>query len=548
MATTLTTLYPPQVETFMPSFCYNTPAKVWFNISSYDKSKINQIKYIHISMVDQRNNQNVFAGIDNSNNVVVYPQYYPIDFNSNQDDNNNDNNQMGYDPDKGMYWLKIPPQVLRTYYIDNSNNNSIKRRCYNIGQYYKVQLRFDLTEDLGSGTHKGPTRYFYWDGSSINAIANSLQLALYTNENENNFSEWSTGILLKPILIPKLTNMIVPTQTNPSTDIQISGTLIFDRANEDKETQIGDETEQLSWYQVQALIGTKNKIYYDSMKIYPTASNQINCRVDLSKFKANTNNYIRLIYETTNGYTETIDYPIIISNYSGNIEIIDSILNKDEENGIITLNITGLTNLSGKLIIRRASHYSNFTNWDLIATHDDISSLNELQIIDKTIESMTGYKYRIQYISSDEVYYTPIDIEDNNNNIINHCDFYGALFSDENNKMLRIMFDFNISNVTNATNRTKTDTLGGQYPIFTQNSKLKYHTYNISGRISSEDNGEFFLPREEIFGNEYYNYRYNINEAVDTSIFNGITGSSTPVERSFEVVAITGYAWVAEIK
>jgi hypothetical protein len=51
--------------------------------------------------------------------------------------------------------------------------------------------------------------------------------------------------------------------------------------------------------------------------------------------------------------------------------------------------------------------------------------------------------------------------------------------------------------------------LGGQYPIFTQNAKLKYHTYSISGRISTEDSGELFLPKQEIFGEEYYNYRYN---------------------------------------
>ena len=48
MATTLNTLYPPQVETFMPSFCYNDSAKVWFNVSSYNDDRINLIKYIYL--------------------------------------------------------------------------------------------------------------------------------------------------------------------------------------------------------------------------------------------------------------------------------------------------------------------------------------------------------------------------------------------------------------------------------------------------------------------------------------------------------------------
>ena len=117
---------------------------------------------------------------------------------------------------------------------------------------------------------------------------------------------------------------------------------------------------------------------------------------------------------------------------------------------------------------------------------------------------MTGYRYQLQYINGNTIY-SPVYVEDND---IIHCDFYGGLFSDEE-KMLRISFDFQLSNRANAVNRSKIDTLGGQYPIFTQNSKLKYHTYNISGRISTEDNGELFLPKQEIFGTEYYKYRYN---------------------------------------
>ena len=89
-----------------------------------------------------------------------------------------------------------------------------------------------------------------------------------------------------------------------------------------------------------------------------------------------------------------------------------------------------------------------------------------------------------------------------------HCDFYNASLSDID-KTLVLTFNFQPSNRANASNRAKTDTLGGQYPMFTQNGKLKYHTYSISGRISTEDNGELFLPREEIFGTTYYNYRYN---------------------------------------
>jgi hypothetical protein len=130
--------------------------------------------------------------------------------------------------------------------------------------------------------------------------------------------------------------------------------------------------------------------------------------------------------------------------------------------------------------------------------------MNEgLTVIDNTIESMTGYRYRLQIVSqTGNIQYRPLQTD------ILHCDFYGALFSDKE-KTLKVSFDLQLSNRANAINRTKVDTLGGQFPVFTQNSKLKYHTYTISGKISSEDYGESFLSKEEIFGTQYYTYRYN---------------------------------------
>ena len=493
MATILNTIYPPQVETFMPSFCYNDSAKVWFNISSYNEDMINKIKFIHVSMVDQRNNVNVFAGLNG--NDIVYPQYYPITFNGSKNNNNDSNNKMGYDPNKKMYWLVIPPQVLKT------------SPYYNTGQYYKVQLRFDLTGSSGfpaysdgNITYNDPTTFFYWNSSS-NKAADALKLALYTNYNENNFSEWSTGTLLKPILIPTLSNLnfdlSTTTNINLSTDIPIVGKIEFNKADGDTISRI--ETEQLLWYQIKIL--NNNNTLFDSNKIY-TDNNEINHNIDTSALSVNTNYQMQIIYETNNGYSETINCSVKTYNYTNTTNLIYS-KNIDEDNGIITLNITELTNLTGYLVIRRTSYHSNFTHWDLIGAYN-LSSLSSLIIKDKTIESMTGYRYQLQRID-ENVIYAPQYIETND---IIHCDYYGGLFSDKD-KLLKVSFDFQLTNRSNATNRTKTDTLGGQYPVFTQNSKLKYHTYSISGRISTEDGGEFFLPKEEIFGSEYYNYRYN---------------------------------------
>ena len=493
MATTLNTIYPPQVDTFMPSFCYNAPAKVWFNVSSYNEDLIDQIKFIHVSMVDQRNNINVFAGLNGENSV--YPQYYPITFNGSKSNNNDSGNKMGYDPKKKSYWVIIPPQVLKT------------APYYNTGQYYKIQLRFDLTGSPGhspqSQQYSNPTTFFYWNDSS-DAAADALGLASYSNYNEDNFSEWSTGTLVKPILIPDLSLQRFSTSSinniNPSTDISIAGRINFNKVDGDTKSRV--ETEQLFWYQIQALDDLKTSIFFDSGKIY-VENNEINYKADMSMLSTGKNYQMRIIFKTNNGYTEITDYPLKTEAYASFTNIVCS-KSIDEENGSIKLNISRLNNYStGYLVVRRASHRTDFKKWELVAARD-ISELSTWELVDNTVESMTGYRYQLQYITDTENY-RPVYIDSNE---IIHCDFYGSLFSDKN-KTLKITFNFQPTNRANAMNRTKVDTLGGQYPIFTQNSKLKYHTYSINGRISSEDGGELFLPRKEVFGNEYYNYRYN---------------------------------------
>ena len=155
MATVLNTIYPPQAETFMPAFIYTKDAEIWFDVSPY--TDIKKIKFIHISMVDQRNNQNVFAGIDSKGNTV-YPQFYPIAFDP----------SLLYDNDKGLYKITISPRLLKT------------APTFNIEQFYKVQLRFDLTE-TGTGEDGAtsseylddPTQFFFLDEDGT-AKANAL--------------------------------------------------------------------------------------------------------------------------------------------------------------------------------------------------------------------------------------------------------------------------------------------------------------------------------------------------------------------------------------
>ena len=68
MATVLSTLYPPLIDTFMPAFEKSGPAIATFSISPYNTNA--DIARIHVSLVEQTTNLNAFKQNDSSMNLV----------------------------------------------------------------------------------------------------------------------------------------------------------------------------------------------------------------------------------------------------------------------------------------------------------------------------------------------------------------------------------------------------------------------------------------------------------------------------------------------
>lgn len=203
MATVLSTLYPPLVDTFMPAFIYNESAYITFSISPYNEKK--QIKYLHISLVNQQTNINCFAAslgalsIEEKTNEGRYRNTYtlrdgiwilPI----------NDSDLVSYDEDLELYTVTIPNDLLR----DGSKK-------FSTDIFYKAQIRFDQ-----DSSNKPDPR-----GSQDYLIA----------EREH-FSEWSSVCLLKAIPQPTLnitqfTDSDSEPTFNPGT-IPVIGRLTFD--------------------------------------------------------------------------------------------------------------------------------------------------------------------------------------------------------------------------------------------------------------------------------------------------------------------------------
>ena len=166
MATVLSTLYPPLIDTFMPAFPKNESAVINFSISPYNSRT--SITKLHVSVVDQRTNLSVLKpsgyltdlingeSIDNNNSYFVNGIWIidakAINLNNLQINTNN------------TCQLTIPPEALKDGSFITSN-------------YYKVQLRFSNdTENIGTNLDNN-----------------------YLTKKRPYFSEWSSICLIKAI-------------------------------------------------------------------------------------------------------------------------------------------------------------------------------------------------------------------------------------------------------------------------------------------------------------------------------------------------------------
>ena len=124
------TLYPPQVDTFMPAFvgkyldstespnAADPVVYISYSLSPYNHAE--DIKRVHVSLVDQKTNSNA---LKNATGILVV-----------ENDSENATNGLYYDSNAEMYYVPI-------YASDLMGEEGWKNN-----QYYKVQLRFDTVK------------------------------------------------------------------------------------------------------------------------------------------------------------------------------------------------------------------------------------------------------------------------------------------------------------------------------------------------------------------------------------------------------------------
>ena len=415
-------LFPPILNSFQPAFTPIFPYSINFSLSTLMNE--NEISHIQIKIVYQNNNTSIA-------NDSLYP-------------------------DGIIYKEKSSIYKSNNIYFVNIEAKDLKKFSWDKNTYYKVQIRFGNNELWGEDL----TEFSNWKSESIK---------------NNNFSEWSSIMILKCISKPE-----VYIQNN--NDIEFSLTPIFYGVFNNSSTDYED-LYKFELYNENQLIEDSGWLQHNS---YIDNFNQSS--IDSYRFKTileNFQSYSVVYYVQTNnfyvGNSESYDFSVQAVSLNELKNITFKAIENSEE-ASIDCYITTDKELYGNYIISRSCEKTNFNvSEDLFKFSLFNEQLNNKLIFsDKTIENGVKYKYSISQEQVGGLRSLPLY---DNEKIIKQVYFpYAYLLS--NNIQLKLNFNVNISSFKRNVSVSKTTTIGSKYPIFQKNSETYYAEFPISGLIS----------------------------------------------------------------
>lgn len=455
MASTLvSTLYPPLVDTFMPAFINTDPPKVFFSLSPYNTE--DKIKRIHVTLVDQTNNQNVLQPDITTETIVKTSDAFqnpvcvdgvliiPFD-------------RLGKDEELGIYSFDIPLRFLKT--IEGQEEKSFK-----VGQYYKVQIRLDSTPAL------------QYAGKNLTSD--------YLLENRQYFSEWSSVCLIRPIgELSLYLEGFERAELDPSYPVPFAQGYVHLVGR----LQSADELMQSYRFRLKdgEILVTDSGIQYPN-----TGSNQINYLLSADNAQGGSRYKLLIDIVTKNQYEFSKEYWIQISEYDTEYTFNPNItLSEDIEDGFVKIKVVAKDGVDevhppGKMYVKRASSKDNFKTWELLSCTEHTSSGDiDIEIVDNTIGSMIQYKYSAQFWYTGTNTWSSVILSDTI-----YPTFYDIILS-RNNTQLAIRYNGQLTSMKPIVQRAKFDTLGSKYPRFAENAHMNYRQYSLSGLISAE--GDF---------------------------------------------------------
>lgn len=425
-------LYPPILTSTQPVFLANAENyRVYFTLSSFVSA--DDAKVIGILVAQQSNNKSI---IDTSRwpDAVIY---------QNWDGKNN--------------------------YVDISKADLSPQ--WASGGLYKIQLRF------GSEAYNSSEDFASWHRRQIE---------------ENNFSEWSTVMIVKAIDDPELQlttdiNSFVPSE-GTSIDLISSltptffGMTTFTKASKEVETQYrisisegSDVIASTGWLPHIGAAGSQDLGYFNTVLE--------NRHTYQAQYEIKSNN----------GYYKQLGSKsfIAIESTIGDITNIDIHANIDQDNGAVNISLVSIdsTPILGSYVIVRTSSESNYRRLEDIRflnfVNEDLST-EQIYYTDYTVESGVTYKYALQGFNSKEIRtnakYTAsimIDLQE------------AYLYRD--GVQLALKFNQKMNSFKHTTLRSKQDTIGDKYPHLFQNGSAYYAEFPITGLISFQENTSAFF-------------------------------------------------------
>ena len=480
---TVNNLFPPIINTYMPSFIKNKSninggkCRVYFSLSDFNN--YSQVcKNIQVTVNDKNTNQSVL-------NPDLYPAGIKII------------SQLGEDntiKTKMKYFIDIMPEDL-------------KDGEFKTNRFYKVQIRFtDSSVPL------------------FNPDAGD-KIASWLVNNQKYFSEWSSVCLIRGIEMPVVTirgfesNLQNKEVIFTSESVQLTGNIQFINPNGENYEYVENINATLYKTHEGPLI---NKKYNIPLQQNLTASKSEFNYVIKDILEEGVSYTLDFTYITNGGYQSNIQYIFKIIQYGIDKINAEVIAIPDDAEGRIKIDIKALEDIKeefmGKITIRRASSESNFTEWEDVH-HIVITEAKRLAYTwyDYTIKSGVWYRYCIQRRNR----------RNDRGIVVKTKEPVMALFEDsfltQGGRQLKLKFDMSIGSFKYNILESKTDTLGSQYPFIRRNGKVKYRQFPINGLITSFcDEAGLFTTKQDIYGDnillyETYNKNNDISEYKDFS-------------------------------
>lgn len=448
-------LFPPIIDSYMPGFLPANGCRVYFSISNYNN--FDDISKAEITLKYQ---------IDNSSALIDNAETMEKSINIDSSKISND-----------KYYFEIQNEDL-------SNNSG-----FTVGTIYKLQIR------------------------------------LY--DNENNRSEWSTVCLLKPIAEPIVNVELFNNKNNNTGDVAISANIIEFYGNLSWENN--EQAEVLYYYQLDLHKKSTDELIESSGMIYTDTNVQVFNYIFKHELEDNETYYIKLTYCFTSMYQASEIYEFVYFPFENTIDTSIE-LQASDENGYVAVYIDTEKLVPGNYALLRTSSDNDFKVWDTYYYFTKEVNAEDIEVVieelnldvnkslmaaatpesvksgqyhiyhDHTIQSGVLYKYKIQRLGLNN-----IRIADSEVSAPIMCYFDHMFLSDKDFK-LKIKFDPTLDSFKKNITESKTDTLGGKYPIIRRNGASDYQTFSVSGLIAIEDE-DFENWKKQ--GKEWENYYYD---------------------------------------